>query len=187
MAVTLKLHRVYTHLSGYISILLWVLFAWMVISFFQKLAAMKDQAGIFNYTVTFAWQIILLLAVISAFNKIGDSIKEELENMKSKVVGLVIAHGRITLEDLAIKMKMTVSDVETIISLINADKVAEIKIDPRTNTATIGRLEEVGIEEKKEEGEEKKDLFLSRLEKLHKEGYISDEIYERLKKEYEKR
>jgi len=178
MSISPTLYRFFYHLSTYLSIALWLLFAWLLISFLQQAATLGDIGAVIDKAITFAWQSILLLGMVGVIHGVERSIDREFENTRSKLIGLVIAHDNITISELATKMGMSVSDVETLISLVNAEGLAEIKVDARTGIVTVAKA-------KKEKGG--KEEFLSRLEKLHEEGYISDEAYSRLKKEYEKK
>jgi hypothetical protein len=123
--------------------------------------------------------VILTVTAILAVSLLGEFLERLARKLNEKIIGLVTVYdGKLTLSEIASKLNLKESELESIISIISTREKYNIKIDKDTKIVSVAPIEpSFGIYGTKSDK-------LKKLEALYKEGKIPEKTYEVLKQKY---
>lgn len=145
---------------------------------FSRISILLQQITPIVYD--FLWFIVIFITVTLTINYLNIYLTETIKKENDIIIGLISSYGgRLTLGEVATKLKLTEDELERIIASINSQGEYILYIDKETKLISITSLSSLLRETTKEER-------LAKLEELYKEGKISEQTYRQLKEKYSK-
>lgn len=131
-------------------------------------------------------QFVILLFIAIAIDRLGKYVERERlqvsDDLDKEVIGTINTYGTISLQELSQKFSMRPEEVEKLIGRLSAEGKFCGTIDRSTMTVRSRYVVQENMSAKVLDLKYQK---LKMLEKMFKEGKISEEAYAQLKREYE--